>query len=318
MGKTAFIFPGQGSQYVGMGKDAAEQYKLSADIFEAADEALGFSLSGLVFEGGEDELKKTENTQPALLATCMALCAPLTAGGFMPDVAAGLSIGEYAAHVLSGTLSFKDAVKTVRLRGRFMQEEVPLGVGGMAAVLGLDAVAVAACCAEAPACADDTSLVVEPTNYNCPGQIVIAGHMKAVEAACALCKGRGAKRALPLAVSAPFHSSLLRGAGEKLAAVLAGIELGAMRIPVVSNVTAECVTDPQEAIQLLIRQVASPVKWEQCVRAMIACGVTRFVEIGPGKTLAGFLKKIDAGAEVINISDAASIDSALSLLAAVL
>ncbi|MCL2057982.1 MAG: ACP S-malonyltransferase [Oscillospiraceae bacterium] len=315
MGKMAFIYPGQGAQHIGMGKDAAESFTPAADIFKAADAALGFDLSGLVFGGDEEALKITENTQPALLATCMALSAALTGAGLWPDAAAGLSIGEYAAHVLSGTFAFADAIKIVRLRGRFMQEAVPLGLGGMAAVLGLDAGAVEACCAEAPARAGDASLVVEPANYNCLGQIVISGHVKAVEAACALCKEQGARRAVPLAVSAPFHCSLLRGAGEKLAAELAGIPLNPMKIPVVSNVTAEYTIDSTEAVGLLVRQVASPVRWEQSVREMIAQGVDRFVEIGPGKTLAGFITRIDAGVEVINVSDAATVENAIGRLA---
>jgi len=316
MGKTAFIYPGQGSQYIGMGKDVAENYPQAKDIFDAAGEALGFDLAELVFNGGEEDLKLTENTQPALLTTCVALSSVFTDRGIMPDVAAGLSIGEYAAHVLSGTFSFADAVRIVRMRGRFMQEAVPAGVGSMAAIIGLDAAAVEDCCRRAPASAGDLSLVVEPSNYNCPGQIVISGHAKAVEAACALCKESGARRAAPLAVSAPFHCSLLAGAGERLAAELAKIALNPMKVPVVANVTAELVADPDEAAALLIRQVASPVKWEQGVARMLSAGVTRFVEIGPGKTLAGFIKKIDGNAEVINVSDAASVEGALELLTA--
>ena len=313
--KTAFIYPGQGAQYIGMGKDVAERCKSAADVFRSADEALGFDLSGLIFNGEDETLKITENTQPALLATCAALSAVLVEAGICPDVAAGLSIGEYAAHVLAGTFAFADAVRLVRLRGRYMQDEVPLGVGGMAAILGLDADTVATCCEKAPGRAGDETLVVEPANYNCPGQVVISGHVKAIEAACALCKENGARRALPLAVSAPFHCSLLRGAGDKLGAELSKVELGAMRIPVVSNVTAEYITDPAEAAALLVRQVASPVRWEQCVRKMLAEGVTRFVEIGPGKTLAGFIGKIDAGAEVINVFDTTSVENAIAQLA---
>lgn len=307
MKKTAFIYPGQGAQYVGMGKDAAERFGESAAVFAEADGALGFDLSGLIFGGDEETLKITEYTQPAMLTVCTALTAALTRGGYYPDAAAGLSVGEYAAHVLSGTFAFADAVRMVRLRGRFMQEEVPQGAGGMAAIIGLDAAAVEACCEEAPARAGDASLAVEPANYNCPGQIVIAGHAKAVEAACAICLERGAKRALPLAVSAPFHCSLLRGAGEKLAAELAKITLRPMRLPVVSNVDAAFVPDADAAVSLLVRQAASPVKWELSVRNMLAAGIARFVEIGPGKTLAGFIKKIDKEAEVINAYDADTV-----------
>jgi len=311
MVKTAFIYPGQGAQYIGMGRDAAERYPQAAEVFKAADAALGFDLSGLIFGGDEETLKTTENTQPALLTVCTALSAVLTAEGIYPDASAGLSIGEYSAYVLAGALSFADAVKTVRMRGRFMQEEVPAGAGGMAAIIGLDAQAVEECCREAPARAGDASLVVEPANYNCPGQIVISGHNKAVEAACALCKERGAKRAAPLAVSAPFHCGLLRGAGAKLGAELSKITFSPMKIPVAANVTARYVTDTKEAAELLERQVASPVRWEQCVETMLAGGIGRFVEIGPGKTLAGFVKKISADAEIINVSDAATLEEAI-------
>ena len=314
MGKTAFVYPGQGAQHIGMGKDVAGQYLAARDVFNAADEALGFSLSGLVFGGDEGALASTENTQPALLTVCTALSAVLAGEGVYPDIAAGLSIGEYSAHVLSRTFSFCGAVKAVRMRGRLMQEEVPAGAGGMAAILGLDAGAVEECCRQAPELAGDASLVVEPANYNCPGQVVISGHAKAVEAACSLCKEKGAKRAVPLAVSAPFHCSLLKGAGEKLGAELAKLHMNTMRIPVVSNVTAEFVTDSKNASELLVRQVASPVRWEQCVRAMVADGVTRFVEVGPGKVLAGFIKKIAPDAEVVNVSDAPSMEAALKIL----
>lgn len=315
MGKTAFIYPGQGAQYIGMGRDAAERHAAAKRIFDEADAALDFDLSGLIFSGNAEELKKTENTQPALLTVCVALSAVLAGEGISPDIAAGLSIGEYAAHVSSGTFSFTDAVRIVRLRGKFMQEEVPEGIGGMAAVMGLGADIVEECCKMAPERAGDASLIVEPSNYNCPGQTVISGHNKAVEAACALCRERGAKRAAALAVSAPFHCGLLRGAGDKLAVELEKYTPGKMRFPVVSNVTAELVTDPAEAFGLLVRQVASPVRWEQCVRRMHAEGVSRFVEIGPGKTLTGFVKKIVPEAEIINVSDAASLDEAVLLLA---
>ena len=315
MVKTAFIYPGQGAQYIGMGKDVAGRYASAAEVFSAADAALGFSLSDLIFSGDEDSLKITENTQPALLTVCAAISAVLADQGIYPGAAAGLSIGEYAAHVLSGTFTFVDAVKVVRMRGKFMQEEVPAGLGGMAAIIGLDADAVEACCKKAPGRAGDVSLVVEPANYNCPGQIVISGHIKAVEAARVLCKESGARRTAVLAVSAPFHCGLLRGAGVKLAGELSKITLNTMRIPVVSNVTAEYVQNPAEAVILLERQVASPVQWERCVRRMLSDGISRFVEIGPGKTLAGFIGRIDPDAEVINVSDVASIENALSLLA---
>ena len=342
MVNTAFIYPGQGAQYVGMGRDAAEKYGAAAHVFEEADDALGFRLSKLIFEGGEEELKATENTQPALLTVCTALTAGLAEalnggqaqalGGvgaparnrglaeafadadFGLTAAAGLSIGEYAAHVLAGTLSFYDAVRVVRLRGRFMQEAAPEGTGAMAAVLGLDAAEVERCCREAreQRSAGGLAQVVAPANFNCPGQIVIAGHKEAVETACALCRSRGAKRAVPLAVSAPFHCELMSGAAERLAEELSKLDFRPMQLPVISNATAEYVTDCREAERLLVKQAASPVQWEKSVRAMLARGVTRFVEIGPGKTLAGFVRKIDPAAEIINVSDAASIEKAAS------
>ena len=315
MNKTAFVFPGQGAQYVGMGRDVAERFGPAARIFAEADGALGFKLSDIIFNGDEETLKTTEYTQPALLTVSVALLAAMGYydGGAQEDesrfpaVAAGLSIGEYAAHVLAGTFGFADAVGIVRLRGRFMQEASPPGAGGMAAILGLDAETVESCCKGVPERAGDASLVVEPANYNCPGQIVISGHMRALDAACALCLERGAKRALRLAVSAPFHCVLLRGAGERLSEELKKITFRKMRIPVVSNATAQFITEAGEAADLLVRQVASPVRWEQSVRNMLARGITRFVEIGPGATLAGFIRKIDKEAEVINVSDAESL-----------
>jgi len=297
-----------------MGLDVAERYPAARGVFDAADEALGFGLSEMIFHGDGAELNLTENTQPALLTTCAALSAVLVANGVGPDAAAGLSVGEYAAHVLSGTFGFTDAVRAVRKRGAFMQGEVPVGEGGMAAIFGLDPETVEWCCNQAPARTGDASLVAEPANFNCPGQIVISGHTGAVGAACEICKEKGAKRAVPLAVSAPFHCSLMRGAADKLEAELSAIRLNAMRVPVYSNVTAERVTDASVAAGLLVRQVASPVRWEQCVRNMLAAGVSRFVEVGPGKVLAGFIRKIDVGAEVVNVFDAASMENALARL----
>ena len=315
-GKLAFIYPGQGAQHIGMGKDAHERYPSVREAFRAASGALGEDVERLVFDGVEEELMLTANTQPAMLATCWALTQPLLGAGVCPDVAAGLSVGEYAAHVAAGTIGFADAMRVVRLRGQMMQGEVPAGEGAMAAVIGLDEGAVRACCEEA-AVALDGGAVVEPANFNCPGQVVIAGHTRAVEAAAALCSRRGAKRAAMLAVSAPFHCSLLAGAGEKLARALEGIALSPMRIPVVANATAELVDDAAEVKGLLARQISSPVLWERSVRAMVGAGVGAFVEIGPGKTLAGFVRRIDKTAAVYNVSDVAGIEAAIGALAPV-
>lgn len=309
MGKLAFIFPGQGAQYVGMGKQIAEQYKSAEAIFDQASEALGFDVKKMIFEGDEETLKITENTQPAILTTSVACMQPLLEKGIKTDVVAGLSLGEYSAHVAAGTMDFKDAVALVRKRGKYMQEEVPVGVGAMAAIVGLDNDSVIECCKEA-----QSEGVVEPANFNCPGQIVVAGEVKAVEKAAELCKSKGAKRAIMLPVSAPFHCSMLKGAGEKLAMELAKIELNDMAIPVVSNVTAEYVTDKNLVKDLLIKQVSSSVLWENSVRKMIDDGVDTFVEIGPGKTLCGFIKKIDKDAKTLNVEDIETLNKVLEEL----
>lgn len=309
MGKLAFIFPGQGAQYVGMGKQIAEKYNSADDIFRQASEALGFDARKMVFEGDDETLKITENTQPAILTTSIACLQPLLERGIKPDVVAGLSLGEYSAHVAAGTMSFKDAVALVRKRGKYMQDEVPVGIGAMAAVIGLGSEAVIECCRQASAVG-----IVEPANFNCPGQIVIAGEIKAVEKAAELCKNSGAKRAVMLPVSAPFHCSMLKGAGEKLAVELEKVELNDMNIPVVTNVTAEYVTDKNLVKDLLIKQVSSPVLWEKSVESMIAGGVDTFVEIGPGKTLCGFVKKINKDVKTINVEDLETLDKALDEL----
>ncbi len=287
MGKLAFVFSGQGAQYVGMGKQIADEYKSASAIFDQASEALGFDIRKMIFEGDDETLRITENTQPTIVTVSVACLQPLLEKGLKPDFAAGLSLGEYSAHVCSGTLSFKDAVALVRKRGRFMQEAVPVGVGAMAAILGLDAAAVQECCKEGSA-----EGIVEPANFNCPGQIVVAGEVKAVEKVIELCKEKGAKRSMLLPVSAPFHCSLLKPAGEKLAAELEKIELGGMKVPVVANVTAAPIGDAGMVKDLLIRQVSSPVRWEDSINTMLQNGVDTFVEIGPGKTLTGFIKKI--------------------------
>lgn len=309
MGKLAFLFPGQGAQYPGMGREAVEASRAAAEIFDNGSGAAGMDLRALVFSGTEEELKITENTQPAIVAASLACMQPLLEAGIRPDMAAGLSLGEYCAHVAAGSLSPEQAIALVRKRGRFMQEAVPAGVGTMAAILGLSDIQVEAVCKEAGGLG-----VVEPANFNCPGQIVIAGEVKAVEKACELAREAGAKRALPLAVSAPFHCSLLAPAGEALRAELACVALAPPAIPVVSNVTGGVIGAGEDVKALLVRQVSSPVRWEACVRTMLAQGVDTFVEIGPGKVLSGFVRKIDKDARILNADDMASIRETIGVL----
>lgn len=293
----AFVFPGQGSQYAGMGKDLAENFGQAKLVFEEANDVLGINLSKLCFEGPEDELKLTANTQPAIVATSIAALRVLQSEtGLVPDFVAGHSLGEYAALVCAGGLSFADAVQTVRKRGTFMQDAVPVGVGTMAAIIGLDAPVVDEVCAEVA-----SGDVVAPANYNSPGQIVIAGHIAAVERAMALAKERGAKRALPLPVSAPFHCSLMEPAARQLDEVLAGVSVETLACPVVSNVEASANSDAKAVRELLVKQVYSPVRWEESVSAMSDEGVDRFVEIGPGKVLSGLIKRIVKGVSLQNM-----------------
>lgn len=312
MGKLAFLFSGQGAQSVGMGKQIAEAYKSSEAIFDQSSEALGFDIKKMIFESDDETLKITENTQPCILTTSIACLQPLLEKGIKPDVVAGLSLGEYSAHVAAGTISIGDAVALVRKRGKYMQEAVPVGVGAMAAILGLDNDKVVEVCKEA-----SSTGIVEPANFNCPGQVVVAGEVKAVEKAIDLAKDKGAKRAMMLPVSAPFHCSLLKPAGEKLAAELEKIELKDMKIPVVTNVTAEYILDKSRVKDLLIRQVSSPVYFEESVRKMIDDGVDTFIEIGPGKTLVGFVKKVNKDVKTLNVEDLESLNNTLKELGAI-
>ena len=309
MGKIAFVFTGQGAQYVGMGKAIAQEYKSADQIFEQASEALGFDIKKMVFESDDETLKITENTQPTILTTSIACLQPLLEKGINPDVVAGLSLGEYSAHVAAGTISFKDAVALVKKRGKYMQEAVPIGVGTMAAIMGMENQDVIDCCKIA-----SSEGIIEPANFNCPGQIVVAGEVKAVEKVIEVCKEKGAKRAMLLPVSAPFHCSLLKPAGEKLATELDKITFGDMKIPVVTNVTAEYILDKSKVKELLVRQVSTSVLWESCIRKMLDEGVDTFIEIGPGKVLSGFIKKVNKEVKTLNVEDIDSLNKTLQEL----
>lgn len=299
MSKIAFIYPGQGAQVCGMGQDFYEQTEIGKQVFDLATEILGFSVPELCFTKN-DRLDITEYTQAAMVTTSIAMTKVLEEKGVKPDVAAGLSLGEYCALYAAGAMTEKDAIATVRQRGILMQEAVPVGQGAMAAILAMDAAAIEEVISEIDG--------VQIANYNCPGQIVISGKKEAVETACEKLKEAGAKRAIMLNVSGPFHSRMLTGAGEKLGEVLEQVEIHQLSIPYVANVTAEYVTDAVCVKPLLMKQVSSSVRWEQSVRAMLADGVDTFIEIGPGKTLAGFMKKIDRTVKVLNIEKLEDVD----------
>lgn len=309
MGKLAFIFSGQGAQYVGMGSEIAKEYGISSEIFDRATKALGFNIRDMIFRGDEDALKITENTQPAVLTTSIACLQPLLKEGIKPDVVAGLSLGEYTAHVMSGTMTFEDAVRLVKKRGKFMQEAVPVGTGGMAAIIGLSNKEAIECCN----LASDEG-IIEPANFNCPGQVVVAGEIKAVEKAVIIANEKGAKKAMVLPVSAPFHCKMLKPAGEKLAKEIDKIQLHTMKLPVVANVNGNYVTEKSEVKDLLIKQVSNSVKWEKCVRNMISNGVDTFVEIGPGRTLSGFLRRIDRKKKSYNVENLKSLSKTLEAI----
>ncbi len=292
MSKIAFIFPGQGAQACGMGKDFYEQTETGKRIFDKATELMGFSMPELCFEEN-DRLDITEYTQAAMVTASIAMMRVLEENGIRPDVAAGLSLGEYCALAAAGVMSDEDAIRTVRQRGIFMQEAVPVGQGAMAAILALDAAAI-----------EEVTGAMEGVwiaNYNCPGQIVISGEKAAVEEACEKLKAAGAKRTVMLNVSGPFHSGMLAAAGEKLGQVLSQVEIHEPQIPYVANVTAQYVKNAGEVKELLTRQVSSSVRWQQSVEAMIADGVDTFIEIGPGKTLAGFMRKISRDVKTFNV-----------------
>ena len=307
--KIALIFPGQGSQVVGMGKELAEKYPEARRTFEEADHALGYKLSQLCFEGPEDQLRLTEITQPAILTTSLAALRVLQSRMPKPSFVSGHSLGEYSAHVCAGTFSFADAVRTVRNRGKYMQEAVPLGVGSMAAILGMDFAKVAAVCHDAA-----EGEVCSPANINSPEQIVISGNTAAVERATRLADERGAKRAKVLPVSAPFHCSLMKPAQDRLENDLKKITMAKPVYPVACNVDAEMVTDDIRALNTLVRQVTGSVKWGQCMRLLVAEGVHTFIEVGPGKVLCGLMRQIDRSRTCMNVGDEASLTKTLEAL----
>jgi [acyl-carrier-protein] S-malonyltransferase len=306
---VAFVFPGQGSQSVGMGKDLAAAFPESRAAFEEADAALGFDLSRLCFEGPEADLQLTVNTQPAILAASLAALRPLVARGARPAWVAGHSLGEYSALVTAGAVGFADAVRIVRRRGEYMQDAVPVGVGAMAAILGLDLPAIEAACAEA---AGDE--VVSPANMNSPGQVVIAGHAAAVDRASELCRARGAKRTVKLPVSAPFHCSLMQPAQDRLQAELQGAAFSDPVTPLVNNVDARVVRDAEGCREGLVLQVSGAVRWQQSIELLVREGVTTFVEVGPGTVLATLVRKIARGTRVLNVESPSSLEATVTAL----
>jgi len=309
LSKVAFVFPGQGSQKVGMCKDFYDNYACAKKVFEEADDALGFSITKMCFEGPEEDLRLTKYTQPAILTCSVAALAVMREHGLECEAAGGHSLGEYSALVAADVMRLQDAVVAVHKRGEFMQEAVPVGEGAMAAVMGLTPDEIVAICQNVEAeCGEE----VQAVNFNCPGQVVIAGATKAVDKASEALKAAGAKRAIPLPVSAPFHSTLMKPAAERLKEVLDKIEFRDAKFPVFSNVTAEPVVKAEEIRALLVKQAASPVKWEMSMHRMIKDGFDTFVEVGPGKVLTGFTRKIDRAMNALNVEDMASLEKTLA------
>jgi len=306
----AFIFPGQGSQKVGMGQALAEAFPICRETFAEADEALGTSLSRVCFEGPESTLTLTENTQPAILAVSTAACRLLDSRGLRPAYVAGHSLGEYSANVAAGTFGFADALRTVRRRGQYMQEAVPVGTGAMAAILGLDADQVAAACGDAA-----QGGVVSPANLNGAGQVVIAGETAAVARAGEACKARGAKRVIPLTVSAPFHCALMQPAQDRLAPELRALAVARPHVPIVANVDGAPKVEAADAVEALVAQVSAPVRWEAVVRRLASEGVTTYVEVGPGTVLSGLVRKIHREATVVAIDKPADLEAVEAALA---
>ena len=311
MGKVAFVFPGQASQYPGMGKELAEKYPVARAVFDEADQALGFSISKICFEGTEDEMKLTANTQPAILTVSTAAYRVLEEKAISPDYVAGHSLGEYSALVAAGSLKFADAVKLVRKRGTYMQQAVPAGQGAMAAIMGLSpAVVVDACkrAAEGEICA--------PANLNSPEQTVISGHAGAVKRAVEIASQLGAKRSMVLAVSAPFHSALMMPAQEKLEQDMAATPFVELQVPLVTNVDADTIRNGEEARSALVRQVSMPVRWEESMRLLLDEGVNTFVEVGPGRVLTGLMRQIERSVATLNVEDEKSLLAAIEKIAA--
>jgi [acyl-carrier-protein] S-malonyltransferase len=310
MGKVAFLFPGQASQYPGMGKELADRYPVARAVFEEADKALGFAISKICFEGTEDELRLTANTQPAILTVSVAAYRVLADKGIMPDFVAGHSLGEYSALVAVGALKFADAVRLVHKRGTYMQEAVPVGVGGMAAIMGLSPAVVQDVCKRAA-----ENEVCAPANLNSPEQTVISGHASAVKRAVEIASQSGAKRAVVLAVSAPFHSALMMPAQEKLEKDLRATAMNFLQVPLVTNVDADTIRKGDEAREALIRQVTMPVRWEESMRMLLDEGVNTFVEVGPGKVLTGLMRQIERSVAILNVEDEKSMLGTLDKIA---
>jgi [acyl-carrier-protein] S-malonyltransferase len=310
MGKVAFVFPGQASQYPGMGKELAEKYPVARAVFDEADQALGFSVSKLCFEGSEEDLKLTANTQPAILTSSIAVFRVLAEKGLTPDFVAGHSLGEYSALVAAGALKFSDAVRLVRKRGTYMQEAVPAGVGAMAAIMGLSPAVVADACKRAA-----EGEICSAANLNSPEQTVISGHAAAVKRAVEIASQLGAKRAVILAVSAPFHSALMMPAQAKLETDLKQTTFTRLRVPLVTNVDADTIETGDEAREALIRQVTMPVRWQESIRLLIDEGVNTFVEVGPGRVLTGLLRQIERSVSTLNVEDEKSLGATVEKIA---